>query len=153
MSEVNLAALLARESIRLDEKAADKTAAIEACGHALVEVGAVAEPYVPAMLEREQSISTYIGEGVAIPHATLAGKDAVLRDGLCFLRFPEGVDWGGNTVTVCIGIAARGDGHVDVLAQLAQVLMVPEQAEALRNAEDPDTVLRMLTPSSGNEGE
>ncbi|MDO8122358.1 PTS sugar transporter subunit IIA [Isoptericola sp. b490] len=153
MSDINLAVLLARESIRLDEKAADKKAAIEACGRALVEAGVVEEAYVPAMLEREKSISTHIGEGVAIPHATLAGKEAVLRDGLCFLRFPEGVDWDGSTVTICIGIAAQGDGHVDVLAQLAQILMVPEQAEALRNAADPDTVLRMLTPSPANEGE
>ncbi len=153
MSEVNPADLLSRESIRLTETAADKTAAILACGAALVEAGCVSDGYPPAMLEREESITTYIGEGVAIPHATAAGKDAVLRDGLCFLRFPEGVDWGaGNTAVVCIGIAAKGDGHVDILAQLAQVLMDPEKAEALRGATDADTVLRMLTPSPETDG-
>lgn len=153
MSEVRPADLLAPGSIRLAESAANKIEAILACGRALVEAGCVTEAYPPAMLEREQSITTYIGEGVAIPHATLAGKEAVLRDGLCFLRFPDGVDWGGNTVVLCIGIAAKGEGHVDILAQLAQVLMVPEKAEALRQATDPDTVLRMLSPSSDTEGE
>ncbi|MCV2395496.1 PTS sugar transporter subunit IIA [Actinotalea sp. M2MS4P-6] len=153
MSETNPAELLAPGSIRLQETAADKTEAILACGRALVEAGCVTEDYPPAMLEREQSISTYIGEGVAIPHATLAGKEAVVRDGLCFLRFPDGVDWNGNTATVCIGIAAKGEGHVDILAQLAQILVVPERAEALRLADDPDTVLRMLTPSAATEGE
>lgn len=153
MSEVNPADLLARESIRLNQTAADKTEAVLACGQALLEAGCVTEDYLPAMLEREKSITTYIGEGVAIPHATAAGKDAVQRDGLCFLRFPEGVDWGGPTATVCIGIAAKGEGHVDILAQLAQILVDPEKAEALRQAEDPDTVLRMLTPSPATDDE
>ena len=141
------AALRAPGAIRLAERAADKAEAIHACGQALVDCGAVAPEYVPAMLEREQSVSTYIGEGVAIPHATLAGKAAVRRDALCFLRFPDGVDWDGETVTVCIGIAAVGDGHLDILAELAQILLDPERAEALRGAEAPDTVLAMLTPA------
>jgi PTS system mannitol-specific IIA component len=149
MSDVNPASLLAADSVRLHEHAADKSEAILACGRALLEAGAVTEEYLPAMLEREQSITTYIGEGVAIPHATLAGKAAVVRDALCFLRFPEGVDWGGgNRATLCIGIAAQGNGHVAILAELAQVLMDPERAEALRTAQDVDTVWRMLTPSS-----
>ncbi|NTW40752.1 MAG: PTS sugar transporter subunit IIA [Cellulomonadaceae bacterium] len=147
------AALLAPGAIRLFETAADKTEAILACGQALVECGAVTPDYVPAMLEREASISTYIGEGVAIPHATLAGKDAVQRDALCFLRFPDGIDWGGQTATVCIGIAAKAGGHIAILAELAQILMDPERAEALRSAQDPETVLRMLTPTSEIEGE
>lgn len=142
------AALLAPGAIRLAERAADKAEAIRACGQALVDCGAVDPAYVPAMLEREESVSTYIGEGVAIPHATLAGKAAVRRDALCFLRFPDGVDWDGEAVTVCIGIAATGDGHVEILGELAQILLDPERAEALRSAQSPDRVLAMLTPAA-----
>lgn len=144
---VDPAALLAREAIRLDEHAAEKTAAVWLCGQALVDCGAVEPAYVPAMLEREESVSTYVGEGVAIPHATLAGKGAVLRDALCFLRFPDGVDWDGERVSVCIGIAAAGDGHVEILAELAQILLDPARAHALRTATSADDVLAMLTPS------
>jgi PTS system mannitol-specific IIA component len=147
MSDLDVAALLATGAIRLAEQAADRDAAVRLCGQVLVESGAVGPGYVDAMLEREASISTYVGEGVAIPHATLAGKEAVLRDGLCFVRFPDGVDWDGSPVSVCIGIAAKGDGHVALLAELAQVLLDPVRAEALRTAEDADTVLRMLTPA------
>jgi PTS system mannitol-specific IIA component len=143
----DVAALLAPGASRRAVRAADKAAAIRACGEVLVEAGAVTPDYVPAMLEREESISTYIGEGVAIPHATLAGKAAVQRDALCFLRFPDGVDWDGETVTVCIGIAALGDGHLDILAELAQVLLDPERAAALRAATTPEAVLAMLTPA------
>ncbi|NCT89621.1 PTS sugar transporter subunit IIA [Cellulomonas sp. APG4] len=147
MSDVDPAALLAPDAIRLAETAADRDEAIRRCGQALVDSGAVEPAYVPAMLEREESVSTYIGEGVAIPHATLAGKAAVVRDALSFLRFPDGVDWDGATVHVAIGIAAKGDGHVAILAELAQVLLDPERAEALRSAETADAVLALLTPA------
>jgi mannitol PTS system EIIA component len=143
----SLAELLDLEAIDLDARADSKLAAVRACGEALVRVGAVKPAYVDAMLEREGTISTYVGEGVAIPHGTLAGKEAVLRDALCYLRFAEPIDWDGDEVTVCVGIAAAGDGHVQVLAQLAQVLMDPDQAQALRDATKPEDVLHVLQPT------
>jgi mannitol PTS system EIIA component len=142
-----LAELLDISAIDLDARADSKEDAVRACGEALVRVGAVQPSYVDAMLERERTISTYVGEGVAIPHGTLAGKDAVLRDALCYLRFADPVDWDGDPVSVCVGIAAAGEGHVEVLAQLAQVLMDPDQAQALRDATRPEEVLQVLQPT------
>ncbi|MEV4617232.1 PTS sugar transporter subunit IIA [Asanoa sp. NPDC049573] len=141
-----LGALLDPRAIRLSEAAADRDAAIRRCGEVLVEVGAVAPAYVEAMLARERSISTYVGEGVAIPHGTLAGKETVLRDALAVVRFPDGVDWGGQPVAVCVAIAACGDGHVEVLGELAQILLDPDRAAALRAATDSATVYDLLTP-------
>ncbi|MDQ1602307.1 MAG: mannitol system component [Actinomycetota bacterium] len=147
----SLTELLDVSAIDLGARAASKEDAVRACGDKLVEIGAVGPAYVEAMLERERTISTYVGEGVAIPHGTLAGKDAVVRDALCYLRFSDPVDWGGEEVTVCVGIAAAGDGHVDVLAALAQVLMDPEQAAALRAAQRPEDVLAALAPREEEE--
>jgi PTS system mannitol-specific IIA component len=137
-------AILERRAIRLNESAASKEDAIRRCGGVLVEVGAVDPAYVGTMLAREQSISTYVGEGVAIPHGTLEGKAAVRRDALAVVRFPETVDWDGNPVTVCVAIAAQGDGHVDILAELAEILMDEDRAKSLREATDPDEVLQIL---------
>lgn len=144
-----MADLLTADAIRLDQRAADRDDAIRQCGQVLVSCGAVAPSYVAAMLERERSISTYVGEGVAIPHATLAGKAAVLRDALAVLRFPDGVDWDGERVQVCVAIAAVGDGHVALLGELATVLMDAERARALREATSADDVLRLLSPVGG----
>lgn len=140
-----MADLLTVDAIRLHERAGSRDEAIRRCGAVLVEVGAVHPVYVDAMLAREQSVSTYIGEGVAIPHGTLHSKESVRRDALAVLRFPDGVDWDGNDVRVCVAIAAAGDGHVDILASLAAVLMDPADAEALRTATDADQVIRLLT--------
>lgn len=139
-----MAELLAREAIRLDERAGSRDEAIRRCGALLVDIGAVAPAYVDAMLDRERSISTYIGEGVAIPHGTLNSKESVLRDALAVLRFPDGVDWDGFDVRVCVAIAAAGDGHVDILAQLASVLMDPAAADRLRNSTTADEVIEIL---------
>jgi mannitol PTS system EIIA component len=137
-------ALLDRRAVRLAERAADRDGAIRRCGDVLVELGAVTPAYVDSMLERERSVPTYLGEGVAIPHGTLSGKDAVLRDAVAVLKFPDGVDWDGNDVVMCIALAVRGDGHVDLLAELAEVLLDADRARALREAADVDAVLRIL---------
>lgn len=140
-------ALLDRRAIRLTEVAADRDDAIRRCGEVLVEIGAVGPGYVETMLAREAAISTYIGEGVAIPHGTLAGKNLVHRDALAVLRFPDTVDWAGQPVTVCVAIAAQGDGHVELLASLAEILLDSDQARALREATYPDDVLALLMPT------
>ncbi|GAB3839176.1 PTS sugar transporter subunit IIA [Dactylosporangium cerinum] len=142
-----MADLLTGDAIRLHERAGSRDEAIRRCGEVLVSVGAVSGDYVDAMLAREQSVSTYIGEGVAIPHGTLNSKENVRRDALAVLRFPDGVDWDGNDVRVCVAIAAAGDGHIDILASLAEVLMDPDQAQRLRDATDPADVLQLLETS------
>jgi PTS system mannitol-specific IIA component len=151
VADPTVAELLDARAIRLDEHADNRDDAIVRCGQALVDIGAAQPAYVQAMLERERSISTYVGEGVAIPHGTLASKETVARDALAFLRFPDGVDWNGNPVTVCVAIAARGDGHVRLLSELAQILLDPDRAQALRDATDPDEVRRLLTPADEDE--
>jgi PTS system mannitol-specific IIA component len=142
--------LLDRRAIRLAEQADDRDDAIRRCGQTLVAIGAVDQSYVEGMLERERSISTYVGEGVAIPHATLAGKAAVRHDALAVLRFPAGVDWAGEPVSVCVAIAAKGDGHVALLSELAQILMDPDRARQLREATEVEDVLRLLEPVGGS---
>ncbi|MCU1569844.1 MAG: sugar transporter subunit [Naasia sp.] len=132
-----LTELLGDSAIRLDCTALDRFDAVRQCGEALVASGAVTRAYLESMLEREHAVSTYIGEGVAIPHGTLGGKDAVSRSAMVVLGFPEGVDWNGDTVRVCVGIAASAGGHVALVARLAEILLEPALAERLRSATDP----------------
>jgi mannitol/fructose-specific phosphotransferase system IIA component len=139
-----MATLLPREGIRLGLDAADRFDAVRQAGDVLVEIGAVEPPYVEAMLERERGISTSMGEGFAIPHGTDESRRWIKQTMLSFLQFPDGVEWDDDRVIVCVGIAAVGDEHVGVLANLARVLVVPEQAERLRSAERIEDVLELL---------
>lgn len=146
-----MADLLAADAVRLGASASSAEDAIRLTGGVLVEVGAVDASYVDAMLAREQSVSTYMGEGFAIPHGTVESKDTVQRDALSFVRFPDGVDWNGNDVRVAIGIAAIGDNHVGILSQLAMILVDPDKAKQLREASDVDTILNLLSPDEGED--
>ncbi len=129
-----MAEVLPEAGIRLGLTATDKWDAIRQCGAVLLELGAVEAGYPETMLEREKSVSTFIGEGVAIPHGTDESRALVRNTTLGVLQFPGGVDWDGQQVTICVAIAAKGDEHVQVLSALAQILMDPAQAERLRTS-------------------
>ncbi|MFL6129524.1 MAG: PTS sugar transporter subunit IIA [Mycobacteriales bacterium] len=154
MSELTVSGLLEPAAVRLSEHAADRSEAIRKAGAVLVESGAVEPAYVESMLAREESVSTYVGEEVAIPHGTLEGRSLIRRDALSFIRFAEPVDWGGaGEVTVAIGIAAKGDGQVEVLAELASILLDPDRAQALRDAGSPEEVVELLRPRPEEDDE
>jgi mannitol/fructose-specific phosphotransferase system IIA component len=116
-------------------------------GQLLVELGAVEQAYADAMQERELVLSSYVGEGFALPHGTDASRAFVRRAALVFLQYPEGIDWEGDDVRACVAIAAASDEHVSVMAALAKVLVDPQQAEELRTTDDKHRVLSLLTPA------
>ena len=99
------------------------------------------------MLAREQQISTYLGEGVAIPHGTNESRAHIVRAALGFVQFPGGIDWNGKTAYVLIPIASATDEHIGILASLAEVLMDSASAERLRTTDSVDEVLTLLAPS------
>ena len=147
------AGVLVREAIRLAQHADDKWDALRQSGALLEELGAVDDGYAAAILERETQISTYMGEGVAIPHGTDQARALVRRTALGFLQYPDGVDWDGETVYLCIPIAASGDEHVGVLSALAEVLVDGDSAARLRQATDVEDVLALLNPRDGASAE
>lgn len=143
--------VLGADAVRLGLKAADQEDALRQCGAVLVEVGAAGPEYAEAILEREKSVSTFMGEGVAIPHGTDESREFINRAALAFLQFPDGVDWKGNNCTVCIAIASRSGEHVGILQSLAMVLADPEKAARLRETDDVNEVLELLAPDEEDD--
>jgi len=143
--------VLAADAVRLGLAATDKLDALRQCGAVLVEIGAASEEYAAAILEREESVSTYMGEGFAIPHGTDAGREFINRAALAFLQFPEGVDWNGNECFACIAIASKTDEHIGILQSLAMVLTDPDKAARLRKTDDVGEVLALLAPGDEEE--
>ncbi len=137
--------LLHPQAIRLQCQAAGRFDAVQQAGQVLVEIGAVEPPYVGAMLERERQISTYVGEGFALPHGTNVSRIWIRRPAIAYLRFPQGVDWEGERVFVCLALAVPGDEHLGLLSRLAQVLMDPVKAARLRAAASIEEVLDLLS--------
>lgn len=143
--------VLSADSIRLGASAVDKADALRQCGDLLVALGAATQDYADALFEREEQVSTFLGEGVAIPHGTNESRVHIRRTALGFIQFPDGVDWDGNTVHVCIPIASDSDEHVGILGALAEVLMDPEAAAKLRSSGSVDEVLQLLSDIGGGQ--
>ena len=104
---------------------------IRRAGQMLVDSGCVDADYIPAMIKREESFATHIGNGIAIPHGVEEAKAKIKRTGLSVQLFPDGTPWGDVTVKVVIGIAGAGDDHLDILANIATKLAAPEAVDAL----------------------
>jgi PTS system mannitol-specific IIA component len=136
--------LLPSSSIMLDAKVADRDDAIRQAGTLLVRAGAVASDYTEQMLERERVVSTYVGDGIAMPHGTLTAKVDVLSEGLSVLRLAEPIDWAGQPVTLVIGIAAHGRRYITLLSQLATALLDDGRATSLREATTAGEVRLLL---------
>lgn len=117
---------------------------IEKAGKALVDDGAVTENYISAMKEREQIVTTYMGNFLAIPHGTDEAKNEVLKSGLVLLHVPNGVDWDGNEAKVIVGIAGKDGEHLDILSQIAIVFSEEENVERVINAQSKEEILAIF---------
>ena len=138
-------AILSKERISLQASASDKTDAIRKAGELLVKSGCVMPAYVDGMLKREESMSTSLGNGVAIPHGVYENRDHILQTGISVLQLSEAVEWeDGDKVWMVIGIAAAGDEHVGVLSNLAEVIDNEETLAALLKTNDPDVIVKYL---------
>ena len=131
--------LLYRENIRTGCAPTTKQEAILAAGKMLVETGYVEPEYAEAMLEREKTCSTFMGNGLALPHGVEAAKKRVLQSGISVQTFKEPIDWDGNQVRIVIGIA-----HLDILAQIAEAMLDEEVSENIADY-DADKIYKVLT--------
>ena len=136
--------VLGREGIRLAGTAADRDSAITEAGDLLVAQGAVDATYVAAMHEREQSVSTYMGNLLAIPHGTNEAKGSIRRTAMSFVRYATPVDWNGNPVSFVVGIAGAGDDHLTLLSKLATVFLDNDQVARLEAATSPEEIQEIL---------
>ncbi|WP_271105925.1 phosphoenolpyruvate--protein phosphotransferase [Pseudomonas tohonis] len=130
--------------------ATDKAAALQLVAGRLVGDGLAAEGYLAALQAREAQGSTYLGQGLAIPHGTPETRHLVHATGVRLLHFPDGVDWGdGQRVYLAIGIAAKSDEHLRLLQLLTRALGEGELGDALRRAESAEAIIALLQGGPG----
>ncbi|WP_261817250.1 fused PTS fructose transporter subunit IIA/HPr protein [Vibrio gallicus] len=133
------------DNIKLNQSSKDKLDAITAIAADLTTKGLVDDGYVDGMLNREAQNSTFLGNGIAIPHGTTDTRDLVQQTGVSVHHFPQGVDWGdGNTAYIAIGIAAKSDEHLAILKQLTKVLSADGIEHKLKQAKSESEIIALL---------
>lgn len=144
---------LSVQDIHPGQQAGNKEEAIRQIAGALVQAGNVADGYVAGMLAREQQTSTFLGNGIAIPHGTTDTRDQVLKTGVQVYQFPQGVLWGeGQVAYVAIGIAASSDEHLGLLRQLTHVLSDDDVAAQLQSATTAEELRALLMGEKQSAG-
>ena len=147
------AEVLTAEAVEVGAAAADQAEAIDRVGALLVAQGLVTNAYVNAMHAREAIVSTYLGNGIALPHGTSEAQAEVIRTGLAVVQFPAGVPWGDEPARLVIGLAANADEHIAILSRLAGILDDEELCERLGRATDPAEIHAALTAPVADDDE
>lgn len=138
--------LLYKENIRVNCVPDTQENVIRQVGQMLVEAGYVDAPYVDAMVEREAAVSTYMGNGLALPHGVEAAKKEIKASGIAVMVFPEGTPWGEERAKIVIGIAGVGEEHLSILSVIADKMLDADAAEELTSGiADEDTIYRILS--------
>ena len=128
--------------------------AIELVGGCLVERGAVSSEYVSGMHAREEVMTTYLGNGIALPHARLAEVEQVVG---AFIRLERPIDFGAadrqpvDLVFVLLAPLESGVDHLKALALVSRTLRHPALCAKLRANHDPATLYALLTESEATQ--
>lgn len=136
--------LLLKSNIFTGCRARPKNELIKEIGGVLVKSGYVNDNYVDAMFERELSFSTYLGNGIAMPHGIDSAKKEIRESGLTVMIFPEGTDWDGNKVHIVIGLAGRENEHLKILGNLANTLIDERSVRKMIDM-DVDEIYKVIT--------
>lgn len=131
--------------IRIHPGSVTREQAMKEAAEILEAAGAVTSAYFDAMQLREQTVSTYMGNELAIPHGTNETKEAILDSSLSFVRYDGGVDWDGNPVTFVVGIAGKGDEHLEILSQIALLFSEDDDVARLKAAQTPEDLFALLS--------
>jgi mannitol PTS system EIIA component len=138
--------VLTLSQIKMPGTARSKDDAIRETGEILVNVGAVTPAYIDSMFERERSVSTYMGNYLAIPHGTNESKESIKRSALSVVRYTEPIEWDGDGTEVlfALGIAGYQGGHMDILSRIAIVFSDTDEVDKLVAARSAQEIFDLL---------
>lgn len=141
------ALMVSPEQILLNSQVATKNEVLELISQNLSSLGLVTGDYLDALTEREEKVSTYLINGVAIPHGVNEAKDQVVETGVFIVQAPQGVVWNdkGDVARLIVGIAAKGKDHLKMLERLTNVVMDEATAERLATTTRKADIVEALT--------
>ncbi len=146
--------LLSPESIRCDVHSSSKKRLLEIISEELARNNddLSAREIFESLCARERLGSTGLGHGVAIPHGRVKG-DRPIRASFIRLKKPLPFDsFDGEPVDLLFAMTVPencGEDHLKLLAHIAELFSDPQLLAALREAESPSTLLRLLSGKPG----
>ncbi|TXK19190.1 PTS sugar transporter subunit IIA [Homoserinibacter sp. GY 40078] len=137
--------ILTPERVVLADRTPSREEAIRDVGRLLVDAGAVRPGYVDSMLAREETVSTSMGNFLAIPHGTNEGREFIDRTALAVIRYPEAISWDGDDVRFVVGIAGRENEHLEILGRIAVLFSEDDDVQALLAASTAEELFALIS--------
>lgn len=136
---------LNEEHVLLNMKAKDKWEAIEQVGTVLIDRGNVGSHYIEEMKERERVFSTYLGNGVALPHGMNAKSDQIKKAGISIAQYPQGITFAdGQKAYILIAIAGKGEKQLSILSRLAEIIEQKDTVNDLIHAATRKEIVQII---------
>jgi PTS system mannitol-specific IIC component len=142
---MNRLPVLLKENIAVNCPTTDSDTAIRKAGEALVASGYVEPEYIEGMLERDHSLSVYMGNAIALPHGEYEYKRYIKTSGIVVHIYPQGIDWHGEKVQLVVGLAGQGEDHMAILSNIATVFGEEEEVAKVVAHQDVDIIYTLLT--------
>jgi phosphoenolpyruvate-protein phosphotransferase len=138
------------QQVLLNAQVTTKADALELISQNLSALGLVRGDYVNALLAREEKVSTYLINGVAIPHGVNEAKQQVIQTGVFIVQAPQGVVWNskGDVARLIVGISAKGKDHLSLLQRLTNVVMDEAVAQQLATTTNKNDILDALNTAA-----
>lgn len=145
---------LSDQNIQLNCPSISKEQTLKQLAEKLTELNFVKQGYEKAFFEREKQTSTFLGNGIAIPHGTVDAREMVLNSGVAIMQFPNGIKWDeNNTAFVVIALAAKNNEHLEFLAKLTDLIANQEKAQKLANATSLEQFIAIFNDQAPSEFE
>ncbi|MFS2224672.1 PTS sugar transporter subunit IIA [Pantoea sp. B65] len=132
-------------NLHLGCQAKNKAEVLEMVAKDFTEKGYVNQDCCVFLNERERQVSTFLGNGITLPHLPKSANDIIIKKGVEIFQFPDGVIWDRNNVMfITIGVIAKEKEHIDVLKQIASIFSDEIIANALSLISNKEDFLRIL---------
>lgn len=133
------------DHILLKQDVADKWEAIQQAGELLVKLNHVEPRYLEEMKQREQLFSTYLANGIAIPHGINSDSPNIKKGGIVIMQVPKGVDFGdGNIAYLIIAIAGPGNEQLSILSALAVLVECDEKVQTMIHTDNKEDIVQIV---------
>lgn len=136
--------VLPENNILIDDFIDTKEKALEKINEILVGGGYTTEKYLDGMKEKEEEFHTNMGNGLAIPHGSYAYKKEILNTGLAVIVNKKGIIWNDEKVYLVIGIAGKGDEHLEILSKIATEFDTEEKVKEIVELGDKEKIKKAL---------
>lgn len=147
--------MMSNQTINLELDVTHKDEVIEKMVDMLFEDGRLLskEGFLSDILEREQTMSTNMGEMIAIPHAKSLH---VKQSSIAFARLKQPIEWSEDgkidlVFMLAINEMHEGVSHLEVIAKLAMLLIEDEFKKSLYEINDVNSIISIIDKFNGEE--